>query len=337
VKKSARCTVHLAARLADEDDVRVEREHDRRHVADGRCVDDVARERRAAADLPRRERPEHLVDHRVLATERLFERGERRRAADAPAMLVLLDRGELRHSLGRDEERVALVELVDPDADLRRARDELRRLVLRLDVEQLGERRRTQEPLSVRLVVDRLRRDVALLQSKLEEIVRTAARLLLRERIEHRFADRSIAGASTEVAVQLVDDLRPIHDVLAVVRLEHRDDEAGRAVSALRPVAIAHRRLHRVQLLGRERHAFDSDDLSPRDHRQERDARVDRSERLLAVGVRLDERDGARTAVTFRASFFRSGASRRAQPGEERRVRRDSLHGHVATVEDERK
>src|SRR5690606_34603555 len=122
------------------------------------------------------------------------------------------------------------------DADLRRAAHELRALaVLRLDRVELLERGRAQEGLPPRLVVERGpgRHRRRLREPELEEIGRgrvvAAATLLLGERVEHGVADGSVPRAAAQVAVELVADLASrvaarVLDVVAVVRLEHRDD-----------------------------------------------------------------------------------------------------------------
>jgi hypothetical protein len=147
-------------------------------------------------------------------------------------------------------------------------------------------------------------------------------------------ADRAIAGAPAQVAVQLVVDLPGLAEVVAVVALEHRDDEAGRAVAALRAVVLDHRGLHRVQRLARA-DALDGDDLAPGHHRQERDAAVDRPVGGLAAGGALDDRDRAGPAIALRAAFLAAGVPVPAQVAQQRGRRRLARDGHDGAVEGE--
>ena len=122
----------------DEIDERVEREQHRREITDRRSGDDVAGERRAAADLSRGEHDEHLVERRYVAAERLLDVGERGGAADPPAVYLAGTRRRARASDNaqrsmRRSSATPSVEtsrgnfarlLVDLDADLGRPGDE---------------------------------------------------------------------------------------------------------------------------------------------------------------------------------------------------------------------
>ncbi len=121
--------------------------------------------------------------------------------------VVLLDRGELAHTVGRNEQRIPTMLLVDVDADLGRARDELGILaMLRLDRAELVERRRSEEGLPTASYVATL--GTALQERLLERRSwkrsspggegAQRAFFFSCERIEHRVADRSIAGAATQ-------------------------------------------------------------------------------------------------------------------------------------------
>jgi hypothetical protein len=110
------------APLRGELDGGVEGEQHRREVADGRGRHEVARHGGAVANLPRRKHPQHLVEQRQGAAEGLLHRGERRRAADAPAVGLARHGAQRGHPLGAHQEGEGLVLLVEVDAHLRRAR-----------------------------------------------------------------------------------------------------------------------------------------------------------------------------------------------------------------------
>ena len=131
-------------------DFGIERKEKWRHVGNRRCGDDVAGNCRPVADLPGSEGPQHLVEHRVFAGERFFERRKRDTATDAPHRIVLFNRREFLHGFRRYEQRIAAVVLVDVDTDLGRAGYEFRfRTMLGLDRQELLQRLRADKGRSV--------------------------------------------------------------------------------------------------------------------------------------------------------------------------------------------
>src|SRR6266852_402520 len=79
--------------------------------------------------------------------------------------------------------------------------------------------------------------------------------------VEYRFDDVVVAGAAADIALKLVPDGVPVElAAVAVDDIDRRHDHARRAVTALQPVIVAERRLHRVQLVAL-RDALDGGDV----------------------------------------------------------------------------
>src|SRR5581483_2137839 len=173
-------------------------------------------------------------------------------------------------------------------------------------------RRRSEEALPARLVVEGLRHEARVVELRREGVLRRA----LADRGAERIADRAIPGAAAEIAAELIGELLGLRD-LAVEALEHRHDEARRAEAALGAVVLDHGLLHGV----RAAEALDGHELAARDHGHERDARVDRAEARPALRVTLDEVDRAGAAVALGAALLRAREAARAEPVGERRVR----------------
>ena len=95
-------------------------------------------------------------------------------------------------------------------------------------------------------------------------------------------------------------------EVITVVALEHRADESGRAVAALRAEMLDHLLLHGM-LLGGTANAFDGDNFASGDDADWHVATVDGAISGFAIRTALDEGDGTRAAIAFRTTFFRAG------------------------------
>jgi hypothetical protein len=111
-------------------------------------------------------------------------------------------------------------------------------------------------------------------------------------------------------------------------------DEAWRAESALRPAAVHHRRLQRMQLACGRGKAFDGSHAEPIDLAEHRDAGIDRQSDDSIVGCKplQDHRAGA--AVALGAAFLGAGQTRvEAQPVEQRHGRRPIVDLRTYPVE----
>ena len=81
-----------------------------------------------------------------------------------------------------------------------------------------------------------------------------------------RIANRTITGAATKIARELFVEIVVSVEVIAIVTLEHRTDETGRAVAALRAKMLNHLLLHGMETWGLgiadafDRHDFASGD-----------------------------------------------------------------------------
>jgi hypothetical protein len=139
--------------------------------------------------------------------------------------------------------------------------------------------------------------------------------------VAHGLADGAIAGATTEVAAQLVGEGRRVlrRQFGALVRLEHRRHEARRAVAALAAEVPHHRRLHRMQAvcIGE---ALGGDDLATKEQSHRRDAGGDGPPRRLSGGVDVGDGDGAGAAVPLGAALLGARLPARPQEPGQRRV-----------------
>ena len=210
------------------------------------------------------------------------------------------------------------------------------------------EARRSHEALPLRAVVERPERRLGLLEPLLEAVRPKAALLAgvpFAMRGQHGVADGAVAGAAAEVARELVGQCRAHarrlvlargveRDVAPVVALEHRRDDARRAEAALRAVGPDHRGLHRVGRLARP-DPLDGQDLAPREHRQQRDARVDGPVGPLPSAVDVDHDDRARPAIPLAAPLLGTGQPLAAQVLEQGGGRRDVTDRAPLAVQDE--
>src|SRR4029453_16478032 len=85
-----------------------------------------------------------------------------------------------------------------------------------------------------------------------------------------------VAGAATQVARQSFADLVERGTRVLFQEGVHRDDEAGRAESALQAVRLAERLLHRTERPVGRTDALDGDDISPFGLHREHQARTHR-------------------------------------------------------------
>ncbi len=310
---------------------RLQRQQDRRQIANRRGRHQVAGDGRAMANLPRGEHPQHLVERGNRAPHRFLHRRQRRRTADAPAVAVPLDDAQLVHRFGGNQQRKCALLLVDLDAHLGRAGDQICRRMCGMEPQQIEQRRRPPKALSAGAVVERLDGGERLGQPDGEPIggrLHVALGLPHVERVGHGVANRAIAGAATQISVELLGDLvrRLRGHLRPVIALEHRDHEARRTVAALRSVALDHRLLHRVQHLAGGQ-PLDGDHLAAGEHGHERDAAVDGAIGPPAVCVALHDGNRARTAVPLSAPLFAPSQSFGAQPAQQGGVRRNIAHG----------
>ena len=309
---------------------RVEGHQHRGEVADGRGRDQVARERRAVAHLPRRKHRQHLTEGRQPRAEPLFDLGEGGRAADADDPVAELDGVEFSNRLGRDQVGEGPRLLVELDAHLGGARDQHRVGEGRPQREQLVDGLGPVEALALPPSEgERRQRRQGVVQPEVEAVALVA----LLQRVVHRVADGPIPGASTQVAAELVGHPVGLVAVGPVVALEHGHHDARGAVAALRAVAVGHRCLHRVRPPLRE--PLDGEQLAPVDHRKHRDAAAERAPRGVAVRVAVAHRQRAGAAVPLGAALLRAGGAVGAEPVEERGLGRCPGHGHRFAVERE--
>ena len=249
----------------------------------------------------------------ILAGERLLDRGERRRAADAP---LAAPRAAPRGSSAtpsvemRSGKRLNFL-LMSTPISVAPATSSAFGCAARSansSATRSGRKKRSARPPRSRAPSEISARASA---SDWKASLRCSSRCA--SGVGHRVADGAVAGAPAEVAVELVVDRRQGSlTVGAVEPLEHRDHEAGRAEAALRAVALDHRRLHRVQgSRSRVRHALDRDDLPAGDHRQQRDAAVDRAEDCAgrARPSRRARRYRRRSRPRRSPAWFRCGRS----------------------------
>ena len=308
-------------RRARERHRRVEREQHRRRVANRRGGHQVAAERGAVADQRATEKsgsssassgirsaPAHpRVAPRSRRASRRRRSRSRRRAASTPR--------SSRHACQRRSARggrspfwvtptmrsVPPATSVAPGADAHR-REQLRRLVGPDEafgaVASRSTRSRARRP--------RARRAGGSAGSG----VRQAARDV---------GDGPVAGAAAQVAA----DRFGIEAVAAraVVLAEQADDEAGRAVAALRSAGADHRVLHRVQAVAAPARRLDGHDrLAVRPSASGHQTAVDRLDSAVARARRPQHGDGAGAALALGAALLGAGQAAGAEPLEQRDV-----------------
>src|SRR6185436_16228595 len=112
--------------------------------------------------------------------------------------------------------------------------------------------------------------------------------MTLKESFNRCFTNRTIAGATAKISAKLLVQLTRGAEVLAIIALEHRNDEARCAIATLRAVALNHLVLHRMEALlpGVLRRAplsfnhitdpFDGSDLPSRQQTQRNKAAINR-------------------------------------------------------------
>ena len=185
-------------------------------------------------------------------------RARRRRRCRAASVAALLDRLHLGHVADVDDVAQVAELLVDPQADVGGAGQQLRRRLGLAQRGELGQRRGRVE------VVDALaqRRGVVEAGLVLQALQRGHHRLGVqphRRQVEHALAgieDRPVAGAAAQVAREIVGQLLARRagvprGLVVLVGGPQRHHEARRAEAALRAVAVDHRLLHRMQVYRR--------------------------------------------------------------------------------------
>ncbi len=154
-----------------------------------------------------------------------------------------------------------------------------------------------------------------------------------------RCDDGPVPGAAAEVAGQRVIDIAPARPVDGVerrvfVEREQGHDEARRAESALGPVRLHERALHRVQPVSRGQRLH-REQFRAIQGRDETDTGIDRREPQALRPGRADH-DGTGAAVTFGATLLGAGPPQvLAQVLEDRPRRVRVLEFDDVAVEDE--
>src|SRR2546423_4643153 len=166
---------------------------------------------------------------------------------------------------------------------------------------QFLERRRAQENLAGKAVSRRFQFRFRGLELRIKHI----RSVTLRQSISGRIADGAVTGATTQIAAELFVELRRGLEVLPIISFEERHDETRRAIAALRSEILDHRFLDRMHF--RTRDAFDRNDLAAGHERQRDETTVDGAVTTPAARVTIDDRDRARAAIAFRATFLRTG------------------------------
>ena len=139
------------------------------------------------------------------------------------------------------------------------------------------------------------------------------------KRFHRGVANRTIAGATAEVARKLFVEIVVGVKVVAIVTFKQRTDETRCAIAALRAVALGHRALHGMRLFGTANTLY-THDLTTREQTDWHETTVHRTIRGLAIGISLHNRNGARAAIAFRAAFLRAGETGAAKIFEQGRV-----------------
>src|SRR3954463_4458073 len=124
--------------------------------------------------------------------------------------------------------------------------------------------------------------------------------------------DGPVTCATTQISTELFVELGAGLEIFSIVAFKQRHNEAGRAITALRPEILYHRLLHRMGFLRAD--TFDCDDIAACHERKGDQTAVNRAITSLAVGVTVDDRNRASSAVAFRAAFFRTRQAASSQP-----------------------
>ena len=245
---------------------------------------------------------------------------ERRSGADRQHAVLGRDAFQLGHFTDVDDVAQVAHLLVDPQADVGGAGEQLRLRMRQPQARELAQRARREEAIGAAGRV-RARR------SEVERAARQRTqgrggridRQPLDRQLEHALAgieDRPVAGAAAQVAGQISSasccrvGFVPLAGK-ALVACRQRHHEARRAEAALRAVAVDHRLLHRVQRVAAGvAHVFHREQRLAVQRGQEADAGVDALQLELAAARRLADDHRAGTAVAFGAAFLGAGAAR---------------------------
>jgi len=116
-------------------------------------------------------------------------------------------------------------------------------------------------------------------------------------------ADRLVAGASAQVAAELIVYLPMFVEVVSVAGLKQGHHDSWGAVATLRSHSVDEFFLGWMQVL-KFGEAFDGDNLFAVQHGQKDQARIDRSPGRLPRGRRVEYGDRAGSTITFSAAFL---------------------------------
>ena len=150
--------------------------------------------------------------------------------------------------------------------------------------------------------------------------------------LERRREYRAIAGASAEIAGELVTEPAVGLRRARMVGGEQAHHDPGRAEAALRGMVVDHRLLQRMQLAARGE-VFNRDELCAVELAQKQNAGV---ERLVGepAALELRQRHGACAAIALGAAFLGPLRSHLlAQPVENGRARGESVERNLAAAE----
>jgi len=234
-----------------QDDLGAEGDQQRRRIADGRGVADVAAQRALIADLQRGEALQQLAEVRVVGGQRGVAVGQRCGGADLDMAVGdhhLLHLGDLADV---DQQRQRAMELGDFQRQIGAAGDQPGVRVGGVDFGQLGDGQWRQATLVAIAEFGHFTRGDGLeLGDGCGFLSVELIRLGMGAGLLGGGEDRPVAGAAAKVAGQrFVGLVRVVfvHSGGVLLQGEQAHDEAWRTEAALRAVAVDHRLLHAVQ------------------------------------------------------------------------------------------
>ena len=143
----------------------------------------------------------------------------------------------------------------------------------------------------------------------------------------HGATDRQIAGASAQIALDGV-----IVELTFVATGKQAHHESGRAIAALRCMAIDHGLLYRMQglAIGQMLHA---DHFAAGQEAERQQAAVDRAIAALSVCADIDQGHRASTAVAIGAAFLGTVAAGAVEPAQQRKRRLAARQVHGLPIQ----